>query len=253
MEIWLEMARSLMRHVGAIMVLPSASAGPDGVIVQGTASFVDTGEAKLIITCAHVYNRFLEIRSDNPDAILILSGESGSEPAVITDAKCICVGDKLLDIAVLEADLPEVVEELGKEYFFCPEWPPRGATSEEAVCTIGFPGMYREPCGGALRISSVVFADMVSTVSDRNVVFVDEQAERRLVTLNPCLARPTDLGGMSGSAIYVGTAAEPVRLVAIVYEVGIADGDDALKAWVYGARVDYLNADGTLNRARMPW
>jgi len=46
-------ADRLLPHVGMLILLPSRKAQPKDVLCNGTASFIDTGTEKLLVTCGH--------------------------------------------------------------------------------------------------------------------------------------------------------------------------------------------------------
>jgi hypothetical protein len=52
--------RQLLPHVGMLLLLPDSDASPKDIISNGTASFIDTGQRQVIVTCSHVVNGFLE-------------------------------------------------------------------------------------------------------------------------------------------------------------------------------------------------
>ncbi|MEA2590501.1 MAG: hypothetical protein QOD62_332, partial [Actinomycetota bacterium] len=67
----------LMRnHVGIALIVPSPQAKVTDVMLNGTMTFLETGRKALIITCYHVWQSYLGVKSENPDAILVVAGNS---------------------------------------------------------------------------------------------------------------------------------------------------------------------------------
>lgn len=91
--------------------------------------------------------------------------------------------------------------------------------------------------------------DFVTSVSDRNIVLVDEDLKRIALKLNPSLRDLDSLGGMSGSAVYVANEeGDTVSLAGFLCEAG-----EGTHASMFIAPAWYIRADGVLDQASMPW
>jgi hypothetical protein len=232
-----------------LLFLPSRKAQPKDVFYNGTVSFIDTGTEKLLITCGHVIDQFNELREANPDTILAITGNDGTQPVIVSDAEVIDNGGKQLDLAVLRLPDPDRITWGGKSYFKAAVWPPIRAAKGQVAVLVGFPGMHREPSARGLEVRATPICDFVTSVSDRNIFLVDEDMARVAVKHNPSLKDLASLGGMSGSAVYVVDEVRQVpQLVGFMYEAG-----EGTHATVFIAHAAYMRADGTLDRVSMPW
>src|SRR5437868_5424455 len=158
-----KIAGKLLPHVGMLLLLPSRQSKPEDVICNGTVSFVDTGSAKLLVTCGHVIDRFNEIREENPEAILAITGNSGTRPVVITDAEIIDNGGKQLDLATLRLPDPDRITWVGKSYFLATEWPPARPAKGQVAVLAGFPAMHRDTGTRGLEVRATPICDLVTS------------------------------------------------------------------------------------------
>jgi len=93
------------------------------VVTNGTGTLVHTGTKDLLITNYHVYDAFLSCRQSVPDALLAMSGVSGSRFLDISAADVLGL-DKDLDLAVLHIPSRHVWPQ-GKRLVVITPWPPR--------------------------------------------------------------------------------------------------------------------------------
>lgn len=76
-------AQHFSKYVAMAIILNDGS-NPDSIICNGTISFVDTGKRQILVTCAHVYDKFLSLKDRN--VILGIAGGYGRQPLNITGA-----------------------------------------------------------------------------------------------------------------------------------------------------------------------
>ncbi|MGC9258686.1 MAG: hypothetical protein ACP5I8_01220 [Phycisphaerae bacterium] len=239
----------LLPHVGMLLLLPSSGAPPSDVICNGTASFIDTGTAKLLVTCGHVIDRFNELREANPHAVLAVGAGNGVPPVIVSDAHLVENGGTRLDLAVLRLPDPERITGSGKSYFRAEVWPPIRAMEGQVAVLLGFPGAHRASSAGGLDARATPVCDFVTSVSARHIVLADGDMVRVAVKCNPDLDELTSLGGMSGSAVYVVDEARNIpQLVGFMYESG-----EGIHATIFVAHAAFLRADGALDHHAMPW
>lgn len=232
-----------------LILLPSRRAQPKDVLYNGTASFIDTGTSKLLVTCGHVVDRYHELKRENPETVLAVTGNSGTQPVIVSDAEVIDNGGRQLDLAVLRLPDPDRITWGGKSYFKTEGWPPPKAMKGQVAVLVGFPGMHREPSRRGLEVRATPVCDFVTSVSDRNIFLVDEDLARVAVKHNPELKDLESLGGMSGSAVYVVDENRQVPVLAgFLYEAG-----EGTHATIFIAHASYILPDGHLDRASMPW
>ncbi len=221
-----KIADRLLPHVG---LLPSRKAQPKDVLYNGTASFIDTGTEKLLVTCGHVIDRYQQLKATSPEAVLAITGNSGTQPVVVSDAQVIDNGGTQMDLATMRLPDPDRITWGGKSYFKAETWPPvRGQKGQVAVLA-GFPGMHREQSSRGLEVRATPICDFVTSISDRNIYLVDEDLAHVAVKHNPALKDLASLGGMSGSTSMSWTRC--VRLAGIMsmpfhHELGVIHAED---------------------------
>lgn len=231
-----------------LLFLPNRKSRPESVLYSATASFIDTGTEKLIVTCGHVVSRYNELKPANPDIVLAIAGNR-TWPVIVSDAELIDNGGKQLDLATLRLADPERIACCGKSYFRTTKWPPIRAQKGQLAIMTGFPGMHREASARGLEVRATPIADFVTSVSDRHIVLVDEDMVRVAVKHNPALSDLVSLGGMSGSAVYVwDDVRQALNLVGFMYEAG-----EGTHASIFVAHAAYIRANGVLARDSMPW
>ncbi|GAB4196314.1 MAG: hypothetical protein Kow00105_10450 [Phycisphaeraceae bacterium] len=242
-------AERLLPHVGMLLLLPHRNAKPEDVLNNGTASFIDTGCERLLVTCSHVIDCYQKIGNANPDAVLAVTGNSGTQPVIVSDAEVISNGGKQLDLATMRLPDPDRITWGGKSYFKAEVWPPVRAQKGQVAVLAGFPGMHRDASSRGLEVRATPICDFVTSVSERNIYLVDEDLARVAVKHNPELSDLASLGGMSGSAVYVVDEDRQVPLLAgFMYEAG-----EGTHASIFIAHADSIRADGTLDHGFMPW
>jgi hypothetical protein len=235
-------------YVGMLFFAPADNLSPTTVRFNGTASFVDTGSAKVVVTCAHVLRRFRELRLEEPELDMFITGSSTNHVLRLEETYLVSDGGKSVDLAVFKFPNPDQVLDLGKCYFQAAPWPPLRPEVGRTAIIAGFQGEHREARENALRINLTVFCDLITSVSDRHLVLADESATRVCVKLNQDLGDLGLLGGLSGSAVFTTDSDNSARLAGFLYETG--SGTDAT---VFAIHADFLNDDGTINRRRIAW
>ena len=193
----------LLPHIGMLLLLPSREAPTSDLICNGTASFIDTGTAKLLVTAGHVIDRFNELKEANPLAVLAVGAGNGVPPVIVPDGHVTANGGTRLDLAVLRLPDPECITGSAKSYFRPEVWPPISAAVGQIAVTLGFPGSHRGSSARGLEVRASLICDFVTSVSDRHIVVADGDLVRVAVRCNPGLDEPASLGGMSGSAVYI--------------------------------------------------
>lgn len=239
-------------HVGMAMIVTDPTR-PEGVLRNGTASFVDTGSRRLIVTNAHVYQFYQQKRAQVPGTMLAVSVGNAKQPIDITSAKLIdsiCQGG--VDLATLDFDRTDLIESGGKEFFTPKCWPPPHPQKGDVAFLIGFPELHREPSARGLEARLTPVCDFITSVSDRQLMLVDENLERRVLKANPHLKDFGSLSGMSGCAVFSQTPGEAVwNLAGFMYEASASSNDH--HAMICVSHADFITATGMIDRGRMPW
>ena len=131
------------------------------VVLNGTGSFVNTGQGDLLITNHHVYDRFLSLRDENPHVKLVMSGAHQTLFVDVSKAKCIG-SDKQLDITVLYVPPPLVFKQR-KLFYMAETWPPERPEVGMLAVLHGYPGEGRRvEQDGGLGVSALICCDASS-------------------------------------------------------------------------------------------
>ncbi len=227
------------RHVAMAAFIPNRQAKPEDIITNGTVSFVQTPDRKILLTNAHVWNAFLEKKASNSDLELVLVGQG--EPIAITDATLLSI-DTSRDLAVLACDSPEEVESIGKAFYLPKEWPLVAPNEGEEVVFVGFPGLHRSGQGSALSVVASLLAPSVVSLSARAMRLEFTNPDKIVEQFKEGLRPFGPLGGVSGSALYrLIPGTNKLDLSGCVF--GAADD----LAFIVAARLECLRPDGSLD------
>lgn len=241
------LAQHFSKYVGMAIILYDGS-NPDSIINNGTISFVDTGKRQILVTCAHVYEKFLSLKKDRK-VILGLAGGCGRRPLNITEASVIDIERKYIDLAILELPLSCNLKSIDREYFLCNQWPPKRAKKEDLAFMVGYPGIHRQSSSIVLKIHSTPIVDFVSGSSQRHFTIADENQEREVVKYIDNLKEFGSLGGISGAAVYILNDGYNPLKNAILAGFAYASTDDGKNAIILAHHADYINDDGKINRS----
>ena len=61
------------------VLLAIGQGNPPRVVNQATGMLLSTGNAEMLVTCGHVYDKFVELRESDPTTRLAMSGAEGKE------------------------------------------------------------------------------------------------------------------------------------------------------------------------------
>lgn len=239
-----ETAYFLACHTLPLGLKLEAEHKPHEVVARATFSLLEIGEGHFFVTCAHVAEKFAEIRSEHPNAQLAayttipFFTELFGFDLVDSDSK-------VLDVAIFRGQMPRVELE-GR--FFIPY--DRSYLADpavnEPVIIVGYPGDIVEvgPRRADLSYMQIIFP--VSSVSDRHVVLADESGKRMYRDEFFPEQTGINLGGLSGSPAYV-LRNQRYRFIGIVKEC--QEGDHTILI----SRLGCLTPQGTIDRSRMPY
>lgn len=239
------LAQHFSKYVGMAIILYDGS-NMDSIIRNGTISFVDTGKRQILVTCAHVYDKFLSLKDRN--VILGLAGGSGRQPINISEARVIDKESDYIDLAILELPLSCNLKLIDREYFLCNQWSPKRARKEDLAFMVGYPGIHRQWSSRGLEIRSTPIVDFVLGSSQKHFTIADENQEREIVKYIDNLKEFGSLGGISGAAVYIlNDGYNPLKdaiLAGFAYES--TKGKNAI---ILAHHADYINDDGKINRS----
>jgi hypothetical protein len=234
-------------YVGMLFFAPQKQITPTTIRFNGTVAFVDTGLSKLIITNDHVYKRFVELKREEPELRMFVTGSSPNTLIELGEHHLIDHGGKSADLAIFSLRNPQQLEDVGKAYFPASPWPPLRPDVGTPAVIIGFQGAHRVPVGSNLQINFTVLCDKITSSSQRHLILADEDQARKTVKINPALDDLGPLGGMSGSPVFTVGPDEDARLVGFLYETG--DGADAM---VFAVHADVITGEGRIDYGLTP-
>jgi hypothetical protein len=235
-------------YVGTLLITRRPGSSPSDVLYGATLSFVDTGKRRFAVTCAHVYDKYLELLGLSEPVELALFGTSGTRPLYISESKVIDTKAKDPDLVVLQLPDEDDVQKIGKEYFKADIWPPTRAKVGEAVAIVGFPGKRRGESKRGLEVRTDTLLLTVSSVSDFNFALANDGPERKAIKLCSDASNDVVYGGFSGGSTYRWDEKEKkLYLAGFLYEA-----IDGLDGTIRIAHADFISSDGTLDRTIMP-
>lgn len=226
------------------MILKGDAATPQSVTNNGTVSFVDTGKTQLLVTCAHVIESYKEKKQSDPSMILSVGLPWVKSALTIRDEWIIECGNKKLDLATIQLPRADVIEEMGKRYFPAGSWPLSRIPSDGIAEVAGFQGEHRRVLPEGLEANISYICSPINSLSDRHFALQIEEANHRIVKVNPNLADIGALGGMSGGAAFSTNSGGIRELVGFVYSGDWITEKDAI---IYVLHADLIREDGKLN------
>jgi hypothetical protein len=230
----LEVAKLVQPHVCALLCLLLGRDDPAGIVAGGSATFVDTGSARLIVTAEHVAEAIFA-----PGMRAILAAGNGTTPIDISHLRDRVASDRDADVAAICLPDDFDVTPLQRRFLRVSAWPPARARKGDLAFFLGYPGLHREVVPGGLRLFLTPFCDFVTSVIDRQFYLVDENLERLAANLSGQDLVPFGpVGGLSGSVVFAnrdGTL-EPVGI--------LKQGGEGVDAMFFVAHIDLIQANG---------
>ena len=193
-----EITEELLGYCGPIFIAPAINSYPGQMIGNGTYALVDTGQKRLLVTCCHVWDEYLQQHDANGETILAVTlGEGDSIVAFKDPERQLIAADRDLDLAVFEFEPEGIRVRHRKDWFKISHWPIPKVEKGECIVTMGFPGASRRTAGTECRFGCVAIPVVITDVTDRSIAifYVDENQE----VLNDM---QNSLGGVSGSPAY---------------------------------------------------
>lgn len=200
---------------------------------------MDTGKTKLLVTCQHVWKRFQEEHSQDPNVRMSVCLDKQSP--VVFDQNDPIDQDSKLDLATFDIS-PVLAACRGRQFYSLARNPAPRVKVGDRLVLLGNQGIFRSGSEQSLTFGTTTYACKVSDVSGLKVIADLSKAQNRFVMQAVRTPQPNTSahGGISGSPCFLVQENRPVRLVGFV----TADWQDSL--WFTHARC--LNADGTINR-----
>lgn len=249
------LTREMLAFCGPIFITPGVRTYPEQMIDNGTYSLIDTGEKRVLVTCHHVWQAYLDSRAENPDAVLCLNlGDGDATIAFARPEGQLVDADAGLDLAVFDFE-PEHLRvknaqvNHGKEWFPIRCWPIVKVGEGETVVLMGFPGKRIRKEGILCTFSAQPLPLKVTGVG-KNEIYIFNVGEN-IQVFNDTKGR---LGGLSGSPAYTidEAGASLVGFVKSGFKRAAEEADAAPDSIFAGSltltHASFLQRNGTLAR-----
>ncbi len=189
---------SFAKHMGPFTVMLAITEGADSTPTRvrnnGSGTLINTGQGRFLITNDHVYQAF----QDRGGAKLLMSVKGG-----FIDISNMVVVDRDHDFDLAVLCVPEdLIHRHGKMFSPWPFWPPRRPENGMGAFIYGYPGLGREVLDDSLGIRPALVGMRVASAGERHFILADVYNDIEN-SPPPGAKELTDLGGMSGSAVYV--------------------------------------------------
>jgi hypothetical protein len=253
-----QIATELIRFCGPIFITPGLMTYPSDMIDSGTYSLIDTGRKRLLVTCHHVWQEYLENLKTNPDTTLGLNlGDGNSSIAFACPERQIIDADPELDLVVFAFDPAQirannVAVRHKKEWFPIGEWPIAHAQEGSYLVLMGFSGEQSEKKGTQITFMTQPVPLKVSGIGLKQIAIFNESENQEVFG-----DIKNSLGGFSGSPAYT-LGEKGSSLVGFVksgykqsrpLQVG-PQPDSVFAGSLFLTHASFLNPDGTLARQR---
>lgn len=238
----------VMPHTIPLMLLPSVNSSPGDVITSGSGALIDTGSRKLLVTCHHVWMRFLDHKRCHRDAVIGMARGRELEVANVTELP-VLDHSKELDVAILDMTGSDLLSGTTKRFATVPAWPPKRPEVGDLLVAMGFPGVERREVddGRNLMFRTTTLIDGIVSVSERHVALADEDRAREILSIvEDELPEGFSFGGMSGCPAFVNRNGT-LDFAGIVYE----SNDDPTGIF-YISHADLITAEGKIDWGRFP-
>src|SRR5690554_2860601 len=146
-ESLLQIVSQLQPYVCALLCHRGDPDDPSGVFTGGSATFIDTGSAKFLLTAEHVTRELF-----GTGTRALLAAGNGTTPLDISHLRLGVSADPKTDIATVR--LPDNFDLSPLQRKFCrlASWPPERARKGEVAAFLGYPGLHRRPEDTGLRL-----------------------------------------------------------------------------------------------------
>jgi len=249
------LANEMLTYCGPIFIAPGLRTYPKEMIDNGTYSLVDTGQRRLLITCNHVWQAFLERRAEYPESVLALNlGEGTGSIAFAHPERQLIDTDSTLDLAVFDFE-PNQIRTDGvmvnhqKDWFPVRQWPIAKVRDGEHVMLMGFSGKRVKKVGMLCTFVTQVLPLSLSGVGSREMYIFNEGENTEVFN-----DMKNWLGGLSGSPAYV-LGKDGASLVGFVksgfkrtVEEGNLSDSSVFAGCLSLTHASFLQRDGTLTR-----
>ena len=164
----------MLSHCAPLFFLPDENSGPTGIHANGTATLLDTGKKKLLVTCAHVWTDFSEYRKNKGTGVALATiFRNGPGKAIVVNPESLIdCGSSLLDMAIFEA-YPEKWDMGFKQFHRVYQWPIPKVKVGKPVSFVGFAGAHRTVFLDSCFFDYSMFGSTVTDVSNYQFILAD--------------------------------------------------------------------------------
>lgn len=240
-----ELSQAVQPWVAPLFLLEADGEEGSKAVGNGSAALLDTGEARLLVTCRHVWFEFSAILKNKPDAKIALG--LGLESIDVSDYSVID-SSKSLDLAIIGFKRPESLDGSLKSFHRSFNWPSKSASVGEVIIATGFPGNDRKKSanGNGVIFFTRTVVDYVVSASDRHLVLADTENEREEFVFEPNLEESKSHGGLSGCPAFVERNGV-YEFVGIIYE-----SNEGVRATFFISHAKYILSDGRIDHLAIP-
>lgn len=247
------LSKEMLAFCGPIFITPGVRTYPGQMIDNGTYSLIDTSKRRLLVTCHHVWQAYLDCRTNNRDAALCINlGDGTASIAFVLPERQLIDADANLDLAVFDFEPSQIRTDKTqinhqKNWFSIRNWPIPRASDSEHVALMGFPGKRITKDGILCTFRTQVLPFKISHVGNKQIYIMNEG--QNVEVFNDIKGW---LGGLSGSPAYTlgKTGASLVGFVKSGFkQTGdrTSIGDDSVFAGsLLLTHASFLQQDGTL-------
>jgi hypothetical protein len=220
------------------------------VTKNGSCFFANCGRGPLMVTAAHIYEQF-KIDSEQHN---IVASQVGNAAFPLQDRLIESIID--LDIAMFDLTPNELLK-IKRSLFVGAQrhWPPEPPEVNSGILYAVFPGLERSviPQFRLAEFRYLRGLGVATSVSSRDISFQIEREELVHVPgLEPTIPDNYQFGGISGGPMLAIKERNGIRgyeLAGVIYE-GPQDENQLGIEILRARRADFINADGTLDKAR---
>ena len=248
------LSNEMLTFCGPIFITPGLKTYPKQMIDNGTYSLIDTGQRRLLVTCHHVWQAYLDCRTKNPDAALAINlGDGGANVAFTFPERQLIDADADLDLAVFDFEPSQIQVNKTqihhqKNWFLIRSWPIPKANDGDHLALMGFPGKRIKKEGMLCTFRTQVLPLKITHAGDKQIYIMNEG--QNVEVFNDIKGW---LGGLSGSPAYT-FSKNGASLVGFVKsgfkktEESHASGDSIFSGSLSLTHAYFLQPDGTLAR-----
>ena len=197
------LTNEMLAFCGPIFITPGLRTYPKQMIDSGTYSLMDTGKRRLLVTCHHVWQAYLDYRTKNPDVALCINlGDGDASIAFAFPERQLIDVDADLDLAVFDFEPSQIRVNKSqvnhqKDWFPIRQWPIPKVAEGAHVALMGFPGKRIKKEGMLCTFITRAVPLKVTGVGHKQIYILN--AGENVEVFNDIR---NWLGGLSGSPAY---------------------------------------------------